>query len=105
MNSIQQQLRSDKEYVEMVVREGGVAVQIEALQRQFSSDDEFIERLKDVVKTDRKVALSLCAMQEAYTRIRKKRDEHETTTAADGVDRTTGFRQHRGTFGGGPPNT
>lgn len=99
--AIQKQLREDKEYLEMLRVEGGGAQTIDALGQsaQFSNDEEFMAVLKPVLLSDKKTALSICAIQDAYVAIRKKRDEHQTNVAADGSDPYGDIKKRGNPFG------
>ncbi|KEG14186.1 putative complement regulatory protein [Trypanosoma grayi] len=84
LQAIQREMRNDTEWVESLRREGGVAKAMNALTESTYHDDEFMMKLQDTLKTDKKMSLTLCAIQESYERIRNKRDMHETHVAADG---------------------
>ena len=82
--AIQRELRTDTEYVNYLRQHGGAAKDVRMLTESVQHDDEFMAKLKEKLKTDEKMSLTLCAVQESYERIRKKRDQHETQVAADG---------------------
>lgn len=82
--AIQRELRTDTEYVAYLRQHGGAAKDIQTLTDSANHDDEFMAKLKARLTTDHKMSLTLCALQESYERIRKKRDQHETQVAADG---------------------
>lgn len=84
MSAIQRELRSDTEYVHHLRQHGGAARDLRVLTDNVHHDDEFMEKLKERLKSDKTVSLTLCAVQESYQRIRRKRDQHETKVAADG---------------------
>lgn len=107
MAAIQKEVLHDAEYRTMIQKEGGAAKTVAALMEGVTNDDEFIETLRVVLAKDRKVALSLCAVQEAYSRLRNKRDEQETKVAAEGYDPYDSLKKQRSAFGtpsapGGP---
>ncbi|KAK7200399.1 hypothetical protein NESM_000094000 [Novymonas esmeraldas] len=82
--AIQRELRSDTEYVNYLREHGGAAKDMRVLTDNIHHDDEFMVKLKEKLKTDKKMSLTLCAVQDSYERIRKKRDQHDTKVAADG---------------------
>lgn len=82
--AIQRELRNDAEYVNHLREHGGVAKEMRMLTDSIHHDDELMVKLKERLKTDAKMSLTLCALQDSYERIRKKRDQHETQVAADG---------------------
>ncbi|AIN98924.1 hypothetical protein LPMP_250590 [Leishmania panamensis] len=82
--AIQRELRTDTEYINYLRQHGGAAKDMRILTDGVQHDDEFMAKLKEKLKTDEKVSLTLCAVQQSYERIRKKRDLHETQVAADG---------------------
>ncbi|RNF10042.1 putative complement regulatory protein [Trypanosoma rangeli] len=84
LQAIQRELRSDTEWMETLSREGGVAKTMNALTESTYHDDEFMMKMQDILETDKKMSLRLCAIQEGYERIRNERDMHETQVAADG---------------------
>jgi len=84
MVAIQRELRTDAEYVGYLRQHGGAAKEIQALTDSAHHDDEFMVKLKEKLLKDHKMSLTLCALQDSYERIRKKRDQHETQVAADG---------------------
>ncbi|PWU96338.1 hypothetical protein C4B63_19g87 [Trypanosoma cruzi] len=101
LQAIQRELRNDKEWMDTLRREGGVAKAMNALTESTHHDDEFMMKLRDTLKTDKKMSLTLCAIQESYERIRNKRDMHETQVAADGGDDPYAAmrRKQQGEFG------
>ncbi|KAH9586509.1 hypothetical protein LSM04_006790 [Trypanosoma melophagium] len=106
LQAIQREMRNDKEWVETLRTEGGVARSMNALTESTHHDDELMMKLRDTLKTDRKMSLTLCAIQESYERIRRKRDMHETQVAADGGhDTYASMRQRQqGQFGNNFPS-
>lgn len=84
MSAIQRELRTDTEYADFLRSNGGVASEVRAITENVHHDDELMRKLKDRLKVDKGISLSLCAIQDSYLRIRKKRDQHETQVAADG---------------------
>lgn len=84
--SIQRQLREDGEYMQMLRSEGGGAQTIDEMYQRggFTNDDEFLIKLKEILTVDKKTALSITALQDAYTKIRKKKDLQATEVAANG---------------------
>lgn len=82
--AIQREIRNDAEYVNYLREHGGAAKDMRMLTDNVQHDDEFMAKLKEKLKTDAKMSLTLCAVQDSYERIRKKRDHHETQVAADG---------------------
>ncbi|KPA79463.1 putative mitochondrial hypothetical protein [Leptomonas pyrrhocoris] len=82
--AIQRELRTDTEYINYLRQNGGAAKDLRMLTDSVQHDDEFMVKLKEKLKTDDKLSLTLCAVQDSYERIRKKRDHHETQVAADG---------------------
>lgn len=84
MSAIQRELRTDSEYTDHLRSNGGVASDVRAITESVHHDDDLMIKLKDRLKTDVGVSLALCAIQDSYLRIRKKRDQHETQVAADG---------------------
>jgi hypothetical protein len=83
--AIQLEVKKDKEYIEMMRSEGGVAQELDIISRKFGgSDDEFMQALSNRVKVDRNVALGICALQDGYVAIKKKRDMEKTRLAAEG---------------------
>ncbi|AYU79389.1 hypothetical protein LdCL_250011000 [Leishmania donovani] len=103
--AIQRELRTDTEYVNYLRQHGGAAKDMRMLTDSVQHDDEFMARLKEKLKTDEKMSLTLCAVQDSYMRIRKKRDLHETQVAADGDrDPYTSLKASRkGDFGSQMP--
>ena len=99
MAAIQKEVLNDVEYRTMIQKEGGAAKTVAKLMEDVNNDDQFIETLRVVLAQDRKVALSLCAVQEAYSRIRNKRDEQETKSAAEGYDPYDTLKKQRSQFG------
>lgn len=88
LTAIHKEVRNDTEYVEMMKTEGGIAAEIDQLTRRFgASDDEFMQALSAKVKQDRSVALGVCALQDAYSSIKKKREVERTRLAAEGKSR------------------
>ena len=104
MAAIQRGISEDKEYVEMLRTEGGAARTLDVITSGVRSDNEFMEKLKAVLTEDKKVALSLCALQDAYKRLREKRDLHETKNTADGKDSSGMLRPHTPSFGASLPS-
>jgi hypothetical protein len=86
LQAIQRGILEDSEYVELIRTEGGAAAAVKQMSEGVTHDNEFMEKLKERLCTDRKISLSLCAMQDSYLRIRRKRDEHETRVAASGKE-------------------
>lgn len=84
MSAIQREMRSDAEYVAHLRQNGGAARDLRVLTEGVHHDDELMTKLKEKLKTDASLSLSLCAVQDSYRRIRSKRDQHETQVAADG---------------------
>jgi hypothetical protein len=84
--AIQNHLREDAEYVHMIRTKGGGAKTIDAICATGVHDEEFMHRLKTTMQTDAQTALAVCAIQDAYSKIRTKRDENQSQTAADGRD-------------------
>ena len=85
LSAIQVEVKKDTEYVEMMRVEGGVAQEIDFISRKFGgSDDEFMQALATKVKQDKHVSLGICALQDAYVAIKKKREVEKTRLAADG---------------------
>lgn len=84
MSAIQRELRNDTEYVEHLRTNGGAARDMRAMTDSVHHDDEFMVMLKERLKEDKTMSLTLCAVQDSYQRIRRKRDQHETQVAADG---------------------
>jgi len=82
--AIQTELRNDTEYVNYLLQHGGAAKDLRMLTDSTQHDDEFMMKLMNLVKKDKKISLMLCALQDSYQRIREKRDRHETRVAADG---------------------
>ncbi|CCW70875.1 unnamed protein product [Phytomonas sp. Hart1] len=81
--AIQRELIKDEEYMNSLREYGGSARDVRIISDSFQNDDEFMEKLVEKVKTDVKMSLTLCAVQESYERIRQKRDHHETQVVAD----------------------
>ncbi|KAG8345863.1 hypothetical protein TRVL_03308 [Trypanosoma vivax] len=106
LEAIQREMRNDAEWIETLRREGGVAKAMNVLTESAHHDDEFMMKLKEALKTDKKMSLTLCAIQESYERIRNKRDMHETQVAADGgCDPYAALRQRQqGQFGSNLPS-
>nr|CCC94676.1 conserved hypothetical protein [Trypanosoma congolense IL3000] len=106
LQAIQREMQSDTEWITMLRQEGGVAKAINTLTESTGHDDEFMMKLQETLKTDRKMSLTLCAIQESYQRIREKRDMHETQVAADGGhDPYAAMRQkQQGEFGNRLPS-
>lgn len=98
--AIQRQLREDSEYLSMLRTEGGGAQTIDDLYKQggFANDEEFLVKLKTVLTTDKRTSLAVTALQDAYSRLRKKRDIHQTEVAATGHD-PYGSMKGRTSFG------
>lgn len=94
-SAIQKGLQEDTEYVEMLQSEGGAALTLQRLSKTVKHDNEFLEKMKELLVTDRRVAIALCAMQDSYLRIRSKRDAHETRAAADGRDDVEHIKKER----------
>lgn len=82
--AIQRELRNDTEYIEFLQQNGGAAKELRVLTDSCQHDDEMMLKLREKLKTDKKLSITLCAVQESYERIREKRDRHETQVAADG---------------------
>lgn len=103
--AIQAKLREDTEYMHMMLREGGGgALQIDQLIMKGlgGSDEEGMNNLKKLLMSDRKAALSVCAIQDAYSKIREARDLQQTKVAAQGgSDAFAPMRQAKAPFGGG----
>lgn len=100
LGAIQRGTMEDAEYVEMVRTEGGAASTLQKMSEGVTHDNEFMVKLKEQLQRDRKVALSLCAMQDSYLRIRRKRDDHETRVAASGrEDPTAQLKRQKLSFG------
>lgn len=96
-------LKDDAEYVETVRTEGGAAQEIDRLgEGGRGSDDEFMAKLRVVLEKDKKVSLCVCAMQDAYGRVREKRDKHATEVAARGTDPLAALKG-KSQFGAGTP--
>jgi hypothetical protein len=94
--AIGRQLREDKEYMEMLRKDGGAAQKVDSIfQQGFSSDQEFMVKLKALLTVDAHAALGVCAIQDAYTAIREKRDAHATEVAASGHDPFAAVKQRR----------
>jgi hypothetical protein len=102
--AIGRQLREDKEYLEMLRTDGGAAQKVDQIYQQgFSSDEEFIQKLKVLLSQDKQAALGVCAIQDAYTAIRRKRDEHATEVTATGHDPFAAVKANK-QFGQNTPN-
>ena len=102
--AIGKQLQEDREYVDLIRKEGGAGQKIDAIYRQgFSSDEEFMHKLKVLLQQDAHAALATCAIQEAYLAIRKKRDVHATQVAADGGPDAASMARSRRQFGENQP--
>jgi hypothetical protein len=102
--AIGKQLQEDREYVELIRKEGGAGQKIDAIYRQgFSSDEEFMHKLKAMLQQDAHAALATCAIQDAYLAIRKKRDVHATQVAADGGADPASMHRSRRQFGENQP--
>lgn len=84
LSAVQRELRNDTEYVDHLRQNGGAARDLRVLTEGIHHDDEFMAQLKERLKSDKTMSLSLCAVQDSYRRIRNKRDQHETQVAADG---------------------
>jgi hypothetical protein len=85
--AIGRQLREDKEYIEMLRTDGGAAQKVDQIFKAgFGNDSEFMQKLKVMLQADKSAALGICAIQDAYTAIRTKRDEHATEVAATARD-------------------
>lgn len=84
MGAIQREIQKDSEYVTYLRQHGGAAKALRILTENTHHDDEFMNKLREQLKTDVKVSLTLCAVQDSYRRIREKRDDHETQVVADG---------------------
>lgn len=98
--AIQKQLVQDREYMDMLQKEGGAAKTVDEMcSRGFANDEDALNKLKALLQDDRKTALSLCAITDGYTRIREKRDLSKTQTAADGHDPLESVRQKTPDFG------
>lgn len=82
--AIQRELRTDTEYIQFIHQNGGAAKELRTLTDSCQHDDEMMLKLREKLKSDKKLAMTLCAVQDSYTRIRQKRDSHETQVAADG---------------------
>lgn len=106
LQAVQREMRNDAEWVETLRREGGVAKDMNVLTESTGHDDEFMMKLREKLKTNKKMSLTLCAIQESYERIREKRDMHETQVAADGGhDPYAAMRQRQqGEFGAKLPS-
>lgn len=105
MSAIQRELRMDSEYAEYLRANGGVASEVRAITESVHHDDDLMMKLKDRLKTDKGISLALCAIQDSYMRIRRKRDQHETQVAADGgLDPYATMKdRQRGGFGAQQP--
>lgn len=100
VNAIQRSLLEDSEYLDMLATEGGAALTLQQLTDGVQHENEFIEKLKVMLKEDRRVALSLCALQDSYLRIRNRRDKQETMSAANGPSGIAStMKQQRLAFG------
>ncbi|ORC91814.1 putative complement regulatory protein [Trypanosoma theileri] len=106
LQAIQREMRNDAEWMETLRTEGGVARSMNALTESTQHDDELMMKLRETLRTDRKMSLTLCAIQESYERIRRKRDMHETKVAADGGNDTYASMRQRqqGQFGSNLPS-
>jgi hypothetical protein len=85
--AIQRYLREDGEYMNMMLREGGgggMAIDQLITRGLGGSDEEAMQNLKRLLQTDRKAALTVCAIQDAYQKIRENRDLQQTKLAAEG---------------------
>ena len=81
-----QMMTTDREYVRMLTKEGGGAMAIDdlVLKGLGGSDEEAMANLKKLLESDYKASLSVCALQDAYTVLREKRDMNKTKEAAAG---------------------
>lgn len=97
-----QMMTADREYVKMLTKEGGGAMAIDELVMRGlgGSDEEAMANLKKLLETDFKASLSVCALQDAYTVLREKRDMSKTKEAA-GVSGVNEAASLRAPFGGG----
>lgn len=83
--AIGRKLGEDKEYIYMLRTKGGAAQKVDQIvKRGVSNDEEFMRKLKVLLEADAEAALGVCAIQDAYAAIRKKRDEHSTDAIAEG---------------------
>ena len=94
-------LREDEEYIAAIREHGGAAQHVEDMinNGKFQSDEEFLEKLKPVLLEEVHTSLVMCAIQDAYIKIRKKRDEHQTNVAAEGSDPYESLKSRRPSFG------
>jgi hypothetical protein len=98
--AIQKGLSEDSEYLEMLRTEGGAGLSLQKMAEGVKHDNEFVEKLKVMLKEDRCVSLSLCALQDSYLSIRNRRDKQETVAVAAGKkDAATSMKQQRLAFG------
>ena len=100
--AIQRNLKDDAEYVAMLRTDGGGAMAIDelCLHGLGGSDEEAMGNLKKLLQSDRRAALSVCAIQDSYVKIREKRDVEQSKIAAEGGhDAYSSLRQNRTPFG------
>jgi hypothetical protein len=101
--AIQRHLFTDTEYITMLRTEGGGALAIDelVLKGLGGSDEEAMSKLKQLLQTDRKAALSVCALQDAYVAIRENRDLGQTKAAAgEGSLASRAMKDSKLPFGG-----
>lgn len=114
VEAIQQSLLSDKEYVEALRERGGVSKRLRELAgehsggRDASSEAAFLEALRVELLRDAHLSLCVCALQDAYVRIRRRRDEEKArrvaeSSAAGDADPMAFFKKNEPQYGARKP--
>lgn len=89
LQAIHAEMSKDREYMRCLLHEGASGLELQKiLMTQDSNDDNFMGILSDRLREDRKAALSVCAMQDAFVAIKKRRDLENTRRAAQGNEAT-----------------
>eukprot|EP00759_Apiculatamorpha_spiralis_P031096 PhF_6_TR32862/c0_g1_i2/m.48362 len=86
IGAIHRHLRDDSEYQHMVRTTGNGATAFDALcQQNVMGDDQAYTEMKNLMENDQRASLSVCALLDAYQKIKDNRDEYKTMLAAGQV--------------------